>query len=368
MKIPKSADMVSEILKDLEDLQEIPSPTFQEQERAAYMAQCFQSMGLEKVHIDETGNVIGLISGNDSSRKPLLISAHLDTVHAKSLSHKIIKKEQIWIGPGIGDNTLALAVLLNLAKYFKNVSPTGPIIFAANTAEEGLGDLQGIKALVNHYQDVPLFYLILEGIGLGVIFNRGLGVYRYRIKFSTPGGHSWGNFGQPSAIHEIAKFISTFNLRGINPSIRSSYNFGKIQGGGSINSIARQAEVDMEIRSESASSLSLLEKRLLKLLKKFESEKLSISIEKIGERPYGEISPQHWLVEHAVNQIQRLGIQPKLVIGSTDANYPLSKGYPAVCLCITKGGNVHTPDEFIQLSPIQIGFQQIVNVISEAWN
>jgi di/tripeptidase len=240
------------------------------------------------------------------------------------------------------------------------------MIFCANICEEGLGNLIGIKAIVDDLQNSPLFYLVLEGMGLGVIFNRGLGVKRFEITIKTNGGHSWGNFGEPSAIHEIAKFINMFSISDVAKTVRSTYNFGTIRGGTTINSIAQEATTELDIRSENQLILNQIEKKLFSIKQKMETPKVRIQINRIGERPYGALQNGHWLVKLAENALRKLEIEPVLVIGSTDANYPLSLGFPAICLCLTKGGNVHTPEEFIYLDPIKNGFIQIIEIIQNA--
>ena len=77
----------------------------------------------------------------------------------------------------------------------------------ANVGEEGLGDLKGMKAVVDRIGDDALAYIILEGMSFGQIYHRGLGVRRYRISVHTKGGHSWVDYGNPSAIHELADLV-----------------------------------------------------------------------------------------------------------------------------------------------------------------
>lgn len=355
-----------DILVDAEKIQCIPAPTFLEFNRANHIQKRFLEIGLSNVSTDTVGNVIGSVPGQDPTQKPIVLSAHLDTVHSEMVDHHLTKLGQKWIGAGIGDNTIALAVLINLARYFLKTGTSRRIIFCANVGEEGRGNLLGMRALVDDLKDTPLFYLVLEGVGLGVIFNRGLGVKRYEIIFKTKGGHSWGNFGEPSAIHEAAKFIYGFSLNELPRTIRSTYNFGKINGGTTINSIADMAITELDVRSEDQSVLDSMEQSIYLLKQKNESVKVNIQINRIGERPYGALQPGHWLEREAQTVLRSLEIDPVLVMGSTDANYPLSLGYPAICVCVTKGGNVHTTDEFIYLDPIKKGFLQIIRIIQAA--
>jgi acetylornithine deacetylase/succinyl-diaminopimelate desuccinylase-like protein len=88
-----------------------------------------------------------------------------------------------------------------------------------------------------------------------------------------------------------------------------------------------------------------------------------VNIELIGHRPVGEISKYHPLVALAVQGLEMAGIQPSLNIGSTDANIPLSLGYPAICLGLTTGNGAHTVNEYIDLPPLEFGLDQLLFVI-----
>src|SRR6185295_1555290 len=57
----------------------IPSPTFQEERRAAWFKQRFTELGLKNVHIDKVGNVLGERPGKGNG-PVLALAAHLDTV------------------------------------------------------------------------------------------------------------------------------------------------------------------------------------------------------------------------------------------------------------------------------------------------
>jgi di/tripeptidase len=57
------------------------------------------------------------------------------------------------------------------------------------------------------------------------------------------------------------------------------------------------------------------------------------------------------------------GLEAKLNIGSTDANEPLSRGLPAICLGLTTGGGSHTTAEYIDVKPVGQGFGILVDLV-----
>ncbi|MRS02260.1 M20/M25/M40 family metallo-hydrolase, partial [bacterium] len=193
----------SEIVLMAKEIQAIPSPTFSESKRAEFLSGIFTTLSLSDVHIDPIGNVNALIKGGDAP--PLVISAHLDSVMLPDENSPLIEGERQITGPGIGDNALGLAALVEIGRNLisNNAQPAGDIWLIGNVGEEGLGNLKGMQHIVNRFKDDVTAYLVLEGIGLGMIQNSALGIHRFKIEVNTMGGHAWSNFGDPSAIHEM---------------------------------------------------------------------------------------------------------------------------------------------------------------------
>ena len=111
----------------------------------------------------------------------------------------------------------------------------------ANVGEEGLGNLGGMKAVVDRFGAEVRAYLVLEGLALGNVYHRAVGVKRYRVTARTAGGHSWSDYGQPSAVHELANLVVGLSSLHLPTHPRTTMNVGKISGGTSVNVIAAEA-------------------------------------------------------------------------------------------------------------------------------
>lgn len=349
-------------------IQQIPSPTFSEGERASWLREKFTAEGLQEVEIDPTGNLFGRVPGQ-ASNHPLVVSAHLDTVFPRQTDLSLKKIPGQIYGPGIGDNSLGLAGLFGLLWMLRetNTQLPGDLWLVANVCEEGLGDLKGMRAVVQRFGRAPIAYLILEGMGLGEVFHRGLGVRRYRITIRTAGGHSWIDYGQPSAIHQMASLISQLTALPLPSDPRTSLNVGVIAGGTSINTIAAEAHLELDLRSESVETLAWLARQVEDLVHKANRNGVECEAGVIGQRPAGEIPANHPLVTLSRSVLQELGISSRLGIGSTDANIPLNQGLPAVCIGLTHGGGAHTLDEFIRTRPLSKGIDQLFRIATRVW-
>ena len=361
--------LVDKILKLAIDIQQIPAPTFDERKRADFLQKLYLAEGLDKVKIDEVGNLYGRIQG-DSDAAPLVICAHLDTVFPAETDLRIARDPDRVTGPGIGDNSLGVAGMLGLLWLLRDQkeSPRGDIWLVATVGEEGLGDLYGMRKVVDRFEDRPIAYLALEGMALGYIYHRALGVLRYRISAKTQGGHSWGHYGRPSAIHTLAKLIDQLTAIRLPRKPRTTLNVGVFSGGTSINTIAADASFELDLRSEAPDALTELIEIVQKLVSSANKPKVKIVAEQIGNRPAGGIPASHPLVALAEKSLMHVGMEPMLTTGSTDANIPLSRGYPTICLGITTGEGAHTVNEFIDTRHIENGMHQLLYLVQHLWD
>jgi acetylornithine deacetylase/succinyl-diaminopimelate desuccinylase-like protein len=364
-------------------IQQIPAPTFAEGARAEFVRGLFEREGLRDVSVDEAGNVFGrwtmddrpssMVHGQSSESKPLIVSAHLDTVFPAETNLEIRREAGRVCGPGIGDNSLGVAALFGVLWGLRPSPPTPlpngegsrDVWFVANVGEEGLGDLRGMKAVVDRFGSEVKAYLIIEGMALGNIYHRAIGVRRYRITAKTKGGHSWSDYGKPSAIHELSKLVVELTSLKLPESPRTTMNVGKISGGTSINTIAAKASLELDLRSEGEESLAELISKVEQKIQEASQPEVKFEAEIIGARPAGELSADHPLIQLAQECIREQGLEPTLTSGSTDANIPLSLGYPALVLGVTTGGGAHTMNEFINIAPIESGLRQLISFVQK---
>jgi tripeptide aminopeptidase len=384
-----SASLVTRVIDLAVQIQQIPAPTFEERERVEFIRQKFTEEELCDISIDATGNAFARLPGAGDAPS-VVVTAHCDTVFPKSTELTIVREPKKVFGPGIGDNSLGVAGLFGLLWWLRAAEPEkagnikenqfgnsgpryrpelpGDLWLVANVGEEGLGDLCGMRAVVDRFGNAPLAYIVLEGMALGQVYHRGLAVRRYRISARTAGGHSWVDYGRPSAIHQLAAFVTQLSSLDLPDQPRTTVNVGLISGGTSVNTIASRAYLELDLRSEDSYRLEALANQVEAMVQSFSNREVKFDCEITGQRPVGKISARHPLVRLAQHSLTRLGIPPNLNIGSTDANIPLSQGIPAVCVGLTTGGGAHTTKEYIDVPPLEKGLQHLVWVVSKAFH
>jgi tripeptide aminopeptidase len=345
-------------------IQQIPAPTFDEAHRAEFVRMRFAADGLVDVQTDSTGNVLARLQGSGAGL-PLIISAHLDTVFPLETDLTPQATPLKISAPGIGDNSLGVAALFGLLWRLREQKLTLPcdLWFIANVGEEGLGDLRGMRAVADRFGGGVRGYLVLEGLAFGHVYNRGTGVRRFRITVRTSGGHSWSDYGKPSATHELAELVTRITALDLPDTPRTTLNIGRIAGGTSINTIAPEAWLELDLRSENEAALHDLVRRVEELISAANRPGVSVEAATIGDRPAGSIKADHPFIRSALSCLKSQGVEPQLTLGSTDANIPFSRGYPAVVLGITTGGGAHTVNEYIDIPPVEKGITQLVEFI-----
>lgn len=349
-------------------IQQIPSPTDDEAQCAAWVADYFRKIGVTEVSIDDHNNVYAHFPGRSDS-PALMVSAHTDTVFPKDtdLTAHINHVDNIIYGPSIGDNSVGVAALLALAETLKSLpEPSVDIWLVANTGEEGLGDLRGMKAAVDRLEEQLGGCIVLEGMGLSRVVHRGLGSRRYEIAVTAPGGHSWSDFGKPSAIHVLTQIGAEIAGWQMPEQPRSTFNIGRIEGGRSVNTIAQNASMQLDLRSEDSECLAELIAQTDALIESYQddaytAQNIHVSHTIIGDRPMGQIEADNPLVQAAVQALHASGLErASLKISSTDANVPLSRQIPAVCVGITEGGGAHRREEWINSALMPRGVHHLI--------
>jgi acetylornithine deacetylase/succinyl-diaminopimelate desuccinylase-like protein len=266
-------------------------------------------------------------------------------------------------GPGIADNALGVAGLIVLARALTKfkLSTAADIWFVANVGEEGLGDLAGMRKVVDRFGEARS-YLAVEGGSYGSIFNQAIGVRRFKIEVSTPGGHSWGDFGTPSAVHVLGRIIADLDKMPLPADPKSSINVGVIEGGTSVNTIAASASCLLDLRSVNKHKLESLSTSIKQLIAQYDDgPSISVSIKKIGDRPSGYIDRGSIPVSWAAEALRHVGCNDiSFLGGSTDANIPISRGYPAVCIGLANAGNTHRLDEYMDTENLARGLSQLL--------
>ncbi|HEY8535143.1 MAG TPA: M20/M25/M40 family metallo-hydrolase [Vicinamibacterales bacterium] len=353
-------------VNELIRLTEIPAPPFGERARAEAFMSLLREAGLRDVEMDAEGNVMGVRPGSGGGGM-LAVLAHLDTVFPAGTDVRVRRDGDRLFAPGIGDDTRGLAMLLAIVRAMDaaGIRTRDDILFVGNVGEEGEGDLRGVRFLLQRgrYRDRITQVIAIDGSDQAQIVTGALGSRRYRVRFTGPGGHSYGAFGLVSPAFAMGNAMARFGKTPVPTSPRTTFNVGVVGGGTSVNSIPTEVFMTVDLRSESAEELERLVDALHAHVRAAVEEEnrtrstargeVGAVFEPIGNRPSGQTPLSAPLVQTAAAVVRQFGLTPRFATGSTDANIPISMGIPAIAIGHGRAGRAHSLDEWVDVSPAE---------------
>jgi tripeptide aminopeptidase len=345
---------------------EIPAPPFKEQARGIEFRKRMIALGYANTKIDTAGNVIAERAGTGGG-PTIMIAGHLDTVFPEGTDVKVKRNGTRLEGAGIGDDCRGLAVILALGRALneQKIQTRGTIILVANVGEEGPGNLRGVRELLTHgYKGKVDQFISVDGTGLDVT-ARAVGSKRFNVIFTGPGGHSYGAFGRvPSAVHAMGRAIANIGQVVPPAGMKTTYNVGVVKGGTSVNTIAPEASMEVDMRSESVENLEKIDRNIQAAIAEGVAAenarwpqapgKITVKYDTIGIRPVGKVPQTEAtpIIRVALEAAKVLGETPDVGASSTDSNLPMSMGIPAMTIDGGgRGGNAHAAGEWYDDGP-----------------
>lgn len=357
-------DHAAETYELLLTMAQIPAPSHHEELRAEFCKNRLEKMGAEGVYIDEAKNVVYPYCAE--GEKPLVVfMAHMDVVFPDTEPLPLKEEGGRICCPGVGDDTANLAALMMAAKYVTTHALRPEkygILFVCNSCEEGMGNLKGTRKICEVYGDRIREFYSFDGTMDGVV-GCAVGSTRYQVTVKTEGGHSYAKFGNENAIANLAEIIHDLYQIQVPQIGYTTYNVGTMEGGTSVNTIAQEASMLCEYRSDREEALAIMKEKFEKIFSAHRSEKVQVEVETVGLRPCehleGEkLQRREEMVAEASALIEHItGKMPRTYSSSTDCNIPLSLGIPAVCYGTYYGAGAHTREEYVEKASLMYGYQ-----------
>ena len=353
-----------EALQIVRDLCKLPAPSHHEELRAEYCRKWFTENGFKDVTVDGALNVLAPLNVELGGDEPFTVMmAHTDTVFPDLEPMPFTEKDGFMYCPGVSDDTANLAVLMVCAKYYKDHLPASPekILFVANSCEEGLGNLKGCRKIMADYGKRVTGFVSLDSSCMNKVVTQAVGSHRYKVSVATEGGHSFASFGNRNAIHSLASLITFLYTVKVPKAGNSTttYNVGVISGGTSVNTIAQNAEMLYEYRSDSKECLAKMQDLFRHAIEAFRATGIRVDVELLGERPCGSDIPQDAfdaLKNRYFSSLKDvLHVEGLERSGSTDCNIPLSMGVPAICFGVVRAAGAHTREEKLETASLLDG-------------
>lgn len=364
-------DHEGEQLALLKELTAIPAPSNHEERRAEFIKKWLELHGARGVEVDSVLNVL-LPMGVDAKNSFHVYMAHTDTVFPEGTPLEVVERDGMLCAPGVGDDTANAVGMMMIVRCLieMDAAPKEPVLFVWNSGEEGLGNLKGVRRVMETYGHRVLELVSFDGQYKSIV-SRAVGSERWRVTAQTVGGHSYGAFGNPNAIHHLAKLVSKLYEQKVpqKDGTKTTFNVGTIEGGTSVNTIAQNASMLYEYRSDDRDALEQMRKQFQVEVALADTIDAKIDVELLGQRPCtGDVAPaaHKALIDRLTAAIREVGDwDVPLRSGSTDANIPLSMGIPAATFGMYLGRGAHTREEAIERASLLPGIKVGMHTIAK---
>ncbi len=353
------------LLTNLIMIGEVASPTFGEAQRVEFLCNRFTESHLTNCSADEMGNGFGILPGTVGEAN-LLVVAHTDTVFSDGVDHTILVTPDSTTGPGLGDNSLGVAVLATLPILLEKleIRLRNDVILMGAARSLGRGDLEGIRFFLANNRRPIKAGICVEGVPLGRLSYKSIGMIRCELTCTVPDEYDWTRFGVTSAIINLNQVINRINEIPRPQSPRTSIIMGSIESGSSFGTLATNGTLRFEIRSESSEHVHDIWRQIESIASEVSSETgAEITLNVYARREPGGIKFAHPLVDSARGIMNALSITPRIVPSTSELSALIDHEIPGLTLGLARGQRHHQVDENLSIRTMFTGIAQLVGVL-----
>ncbi len=358
--------MKETIIANIVFIGQIPAPTFKEKRRTDFFMERLVEFQVDECTTDEYRNPVGIIRGTSTSKPPIFVVAHLDTVFEKDVDHNYTVRKKRIKGAGILDNSLGVGVLASLPVIFRELDLRfeSDIVLAGVIQSLEKGNLRGIKHLIKTW-DTPIRGAIcLEGVELGRLNYYSEGMVRCEVECNispTPG--SLQKF-RPNAILILNEVINQILELRLPQRPRCGVIIGKISGGFKHGTIAYKAKLGFEIQSDSDKMVKSIYSDINDIVEGISHQyEVELKLKAISNLNAASLKYNHPLVKSTGAIIESLDLKPISGPSESELSIFLAHKIPAVTLGITRGKNIHLENSMMEIEPMYKGVAQIIGVL-----
>lgn len=364
-------ELYPEYVRVWEDVCNIESPT-NYKEGVDKVCRYFTDMAVKRgwnVEISKqeiSGNAACITMNGDVNEDPVCFSGHIDTVHPIGLfPTPTVKKDEMNIyGPGVFDCKggcvsafLAMDALAQ-AGYKKR-----PIKLILQSDEETGSKTSGKKTVEFMCEKAKgaVAFFNTEPHKTGKATLQRKGILRFRINITGKAAHSSICYEGANAVAEAAYKI--IELEKMKKPDGLTCNCGVIEGGTVANTVAEKCSFLVDIRFSSEQEKENSIKMLNKIVGKSRIKGCICELEQVSYRPAMEYSPKNYLLLERINKIYKQNdlpiLEPEFENGGSDAAYITQCGIPCIDGIGTKGGEMHSLNEYSELNSLIISAQYL---------
>lgn len=289
----------------------------------------------------------------------IILSGHMDTVYNATHPFQTLTyiNDNTINGPGVADMKGGLIVMFHALNAFEKTPVASTLGWdVLINADEETGSLSSahlIDSLAPDYKAALVYEPAMNDQGTLAKNRKGSG--KITIIATGKAAHAGRAFHEGhNAICYLAEVLLEINaLNGKREGV--TINIGKIAGGNALNVVPDKAVAKLDIRISRPDDEAWVIQSLQNIKDNLSRCNHTLTLEGSFGRPVKRIRPA---TERLFKRIQRLGLELGLTIdwkdsgGCCDGNNFANYGLPVIDTLGVRGGNIHSPDEYILLDSL----------------
>jgi glutamate carboxypeptidase len=304
-----------------------------------------------------------------SSRKPLLLLGHLDTVWPKGTLATMpfkVEKKRVW-GPGVLDMKAGVVIGLEAVRLLCEQNALARSVCMLLVGDEEIGSHASRPLTEKIAQQCAGVYVLEPAQGLnGAYKTARKGVGQYRLRVEGVASHSGVDFERGhSAVVELARQIEAINSL-VEPERGLTLNPGVIGGGTLSNVVAAEAWAEIDVRIARAADGARIDRRLRGLRSQDKACKLIWS-GGMNRPPMERTRATVALFEKARSLATQIGLalEEAATGGGSDGNFTSALGVPTLDGMGAVGEGAHARNESILLEHLAPRTALLAAMLSE---
>ncbi|MEI2417989.1 M20 family metallopeptidase [Orrella sp. JC864] len=313
-----------------------------------------QGIAWEVLPSDTLGDAIRACIGSVHASPYVLLMGHRDTVFKQGEAARRpfrVDERGIAYGPGVADMKAGLVMNTFVMAALARAGADLPLV-SLYTGDEEIASPFSRAIIERNAQGASAVFNAEPGRVNGNVVTGRKGCIFGRFEVSGTAAHSGANFPDGiSAIEEICrKTVALHALTDLPAGV--TVNVGLISGGLSVNTIAPQAQAELDLRYIDPDSRDILLGRIRDIMDQSFVPGTRARFEISGEfLPLVPDERSTALFEHYVACARHCGLSVggEFTGGSADSGFAAAAGAPTLCATGPLGAKVHSVNEYMQL-------------------
>ena len=309
--------------------------------------------GVYREKFEKAGDCLRIDLPGDERKQPIVLMAHMDTVHEKGAfgPEPVTIKDGILYGPGVVDCKNGVTMAFLILEAMKKSGVSHPPIRVLFTSDEEisarLSGEQGIAFFETHAKGAKAVLNCETGAD-GVLTVGRKGITNLRLTITGKASHAGGAyFSGASAIREAAHKILA--IEAMSKPDGETFNCGIIYGGTKTNIVPERCVVEVDVRSLEERGMEKAVEQVKSIAARSYVEGTSCTVEVLSVRPPMTHTDANRDLLRRINEIAvrhgQKAMSEFVSGGGSDAAYTTRMGIPTICSIGPYGWDCHTSKE-----------------------